>query len=345
MGEQPPHPRFSWDLKLALGLLASAINLGVLASVITLVVRGEHPNGSWIAVASATLVAATSFLILRCCQNEWWGVILALALPMHPWYGAWVRLYEPELRAEALALISLVCVMEGWRLTFRPHFAPRSWLLLALVVTACVGLSWPLLPQAGLVAGLLALIGLSLGAGLAARSRWESPLAPSAWNVGAAWVVGLLAPAGGLLLAPVAVDWCDWPGQAGTAADLLYTAIEPALEGPRLPGFTAVEIERWCWPDPAWVLLLLMAWGLWRTFRRGRQQWRRRQPPLAWVLTLYAVIALLGIALHPTATRVVVLLPLTILAYLLAVFGVADFVRGIAEQLVLAPPQERDQFV
>src|SRR5262249_4384408 len=283
------------------------------------------------------------FWVLRCCQNKWWALAVSVALPFHPWYGAWLGLYEPELRAEGLVLVVLALVLEGWRLTYKPQFAPWSWLGLSLGVLICIGLAWPLLPPAGLEATLLVLIGLPLGAGLASRYRGQLSQAPSAWNRAAALVLGLLAPLGGLLLAPVAVERFDWPGSTDTGVDLLRAALEPGLEGPGFSGFTAAELEIWCWPLPPWLVLVLMAWGLWRSLRRGWRQTARGRPPLSWGMALYAALASVRIGLHPPAARVTVLLPLTLLALLLTVFCVADVVRGIGDQLVLAPPQERDE--
>jgi hypothetical protein len=86
-----------------------------------------------------------------------------------------------------------------------------------------------------------------------------------------------------------------------------------------------------------------MLWGFWRSFRRGWRLWRRGQPPVAWVLTLYGAVAFAGAALHSGEAGQITLLTLASLAVLLGVFGIADLVRGFMERLVLAPPQDREE--
>ncbi len=99
------------------------------------------------------------------------------------------------------------------------------------------------------------------------------------------------------------------------------------------------ELEKWGWA--AILTLAMMVVGLWRSGRRGWKCWRRGQAPLAWVLTLFAVMDLAGIAWHPPRTASAALLPLAPVAVLLNVFGLADLAQGLGERLVLAPPQER----
>src|SRR5207302_8223338 len=63
------------------------------------------------------------------------------------------------------------------------------------------------------------------------------------------------------------------------------------------PGLTQDEARQWCWPA-WWAVLPLVAWGLWCTVSRGGKQSARRQPPLAWALTLFSVLTPVGVALH-----------------------------------------------
>src|SRR5262249_13147069 len=99
MGEQPTRPRFLNELLLLVAALAGAL------MTVELVRRAWHVP--WSSAASIPLVAAASFWVLRCCQNKWWALAVSVALPFHPWYGAWLGLYEPELRAEGLVLVVL----------------------------------------------------------------------------------------------------------------------------------------------------------------------------------------------------------------------------------------------
>jgi hypothetical protein len=127
----------------------------------------------------------------------------------------------------------------------------------------------------------------------------------------------------------------DWQG-------ILETAVSQDLAEYRFHGFARDDVRRWAWPQE-WVVLVLMAWGLWRTFRRGWRDWARCRPPLTWALLLYVIIDLVGASLHPGADQDTALLALASLAVVLAVFGIADVLRGFMERLVLAPPQEREE--
>ena len=105
------------------------------------------------------------------------------------------------------------------------------------------------------------------------------------------------------------------------------------------------QLERWLWPA-VWVAGLLMFWGLCRSLTRGCQELKRRRPPTAWLLTLYAAAELLGATVLGTGrVQPTAMLPLASLAVVLAVFGVADFFRGISERLILLPPAERQEEV
>jgi len=81
--------------------------------------------------------------------------------------------------------------------------------------------------------------------------------------------------------------------------------------------------------------------GWWRSLRRGWKCWRRNLPPLAWVLTMFVLVDLAGILLHPPRAAGIALLSFAPVAVLLNVFGVADLAQGLGERLVLSPPHER----
>jgi hypothetical protein len=162
-----------------------------------------------------------------------------------------------------------------------------------------------------------------------------------------ALIAAMLAPAAAVALAPTAARLIDNSRLAALppASDfeeVLLAGLDTDLDNYRADGFTAGQARLWGWPD-LWVATILMAWGFWRSLRRGWRSLARRQPPLAWVLSLYGILALAGACFHsgPGGTRT--LLALSSLATLLAVFGIADLVRGFMERLVLAPPQERDE--
>jgi len=264
-------------------------------------------------------------------------------LPLHPLFLAWAASHERALRVEALQLVVLAGAVVAGRLAFRPDFAWKSWGLVGVLLAAALGLTWAVLPPAALGASVVAAVGLPAGALLALRRRGHASLPrPSGWNLASAAVIGLLAPVAGLFLAPWAGYLPGWASAADVAPpaealDRLWAAVRFDLPGGAPHGFTPEDLSRWCWPT-AWVVLPLMAWGLWRTLRRGWKQARRAQLALAWLLTLFALVTLTGGALLSTAAGAGGLLGLAALTVLLPVYCVADLCRGLAERLVLAPP-------
>jgi hypothetical protein len=99
------------------------------------------------------------------------------------------------------------------------------------------------------------------------------------------------------------------------------------------------EMERWGWSAILTVAMMVVGW--WRSLRRGWKCWRRNLPPLAWVLTMFVLVDLAGILLHPPRAAGIALLSFAPVAVLLNVFGVADLAQGLGERLVLSPPHER----
>src|SRR5262249_20575005 len=249
------------------------------------------------------------------------------------------------LGAAALELIVLTCVTFAWRLTFLPRVAWLSWLVVFAVLVGCNALAWPTQPRGGLVTSLMTLVGMPLASVLALRQRRRSAAAiPSCGNLVMSVTAGILAVVAGLFLAWLPVEYLHWPLHPALKTTdpetLLGAAVDlKAAEWP-LAGFTWTELERWCWPG-VWITLPLMLLGLWRTVSRGWKESARNRAPLAWTLTVYAVVAMVGVALHPAEVRQSDFLPLASLAVLLAVFCVADLVRGITERLVLPTPEER----
>jgi hypothetical protein len=322
-----------------------------------------NPQAVWAAAG----VGVALFLVVRWLQNYLWGVLAGLLVALHPLYQETVNQFHVGLLAGALTWGLLACMLLAWRLAFQPRFAWRCWAALAVVFPVGIALTWALQPRAGLVAAALTHFGLIGTAFLAAamNSRGQG-VGCSWWNVTAAALIGLLAPLGGVLLAPEALRLPNWPQpqpvqmgekpgfskkpgflppqaqpiQAGSDwQDMLEAALGSNLDDYRFHGFNADQVRRWGWPQE-WVVLPLVVWGFWRTIRRGWREWARRRPPLAWALTLFAIIDLLGVSFHPWADTGI--LSLASLAVALVVFGVADVVRGFMERLVLAPPQERD---
>jgi hypothetical protein len=333
---EPAARRLPWGLLLTIGLLALLVTLLYRAA------PGQDQPAPWRVVLSTAAVAVGTFLVVRRLQNYFWGVLAALTLAFHPLHWEWPTSSELAVRAEALELIILAGVTAGWDLAALPFFAWRAWLVAAAAVVVGGGLAWPAAPQAGLVAGVLTAVGLPLGALWAALHHRERP---SRWNLAAAVLLGVAGPPLALLLACGSVRVLDWPVSPGLGldsgvSDFLAAAVSP--EAAWLHAFrdAGEQLRHWAWPA-AWVVLPLLALGLWRAVRRGRKEFTARRPPLAWVLVLYTFAELAGLTLYPRGRPESVLLPLTALALLLAFFGVAELARALTRPLILPPPHER----
>jgi hypothetical protein len=301
----------------------------------------------WPVLAAVVAEVVLTFLALRRSVGPFWAVVAGVLLAVHPYSWKWTPPFDQALWVQALELAVLVGVIEGGRLAFAPRAAPLGWLVAFVWLGAGVAACWFLSPAAGAVAVLLTGLALSIFAGLASRQRRRPGMTavPSRWNIFGAILVGVLAVCAGTLLAPLAEPYLGGtvrtrltPGQ--TPWETIQMTV-PAGWGWHLPGLTADELRQWSWPTP-WAVLPLMAWGLWCTVSRGWKQSARRQPPLAWILTLYSGLALLGVSLRPAEAPDVALLPWAVLSVLLSVFCVGDTLRTLWERLRLQPPHERD---
>jgi hypothetical protein len=334
MGE-PTARRLPWGLLLTLGLL------GLLVALVARAAPGQERPAPWPVALAQAGVAAGAFLVLRRLQNYFWGLVAALILAWHPLHWQLSDSLGAAVRAEALELIVLAGLTAGWDLTALPSFAWRAWLVEAAALVVAGGLTWPAEPPAGVVAGLLTLVGLPLGALWAILRHRERP---SGANVASAVLLGLAGPLLGLLLACASVRVLDWPISPGLGADSgpsdFLAAVGSEAAGLEVPRYAAEQLHRWTWPA-VWVALPLVALGLWCAARRGLRLFAARRPPLPWVLILYAFAELVGLMLHPRGRLETVLLPLAALGVLLAVFGTAEVMRALTRPLVLPPPGER----
>jgi hypothetical protein len=340
MGEPEARRRVPWGLVLAVAVLAGVLYLTL----------GRQADGS--AVLAAVAAAAAAFLAGRWLLNYAWGVVLALAITLHPVFRETsANTGAVAVLPEALQLVSLALVLGGWRLAFLSEFAWPGWLAVGGGLCTDLALAWLTEPCVGLAASLFALVCLAALPFLVAarRRRIGAVRGPSAWNGLAAAAAALLAPTAALLLAPplgavMAAQGVtlpagpDHPGHNPAAAEeFLHAALSGAEPG--LPGFSTAELNEWCWPTP-WLVLPLAAWGLWRGVRRGGLNWRQGRAPLAWVVPAYALAALAAVALQPASVRTASYLPLATLATFLAVFCAADLLRAGIERMRLAPPHE-----
>src|SRR5262249_6890734 len=90
----------------------------------------------------------------------------------------------------------------------------------------------------------------------------------------------------------------------------------------------------WCWAS-TWVAVPLVLLGIYRTIARGRRHARRGEAPLAWLVTVAAVGAILALSNRPSNAGS---LALVAVGVMLSVFGVADAVQAVIERFQLEPP-------
>lgn len=91
----------------------------------------------------------------------------------------------------------------------------------------------------------------------------------------------------------------------------------------------------WCWTD-SWLSGPLILVGIWRTLARGRNQARTGQAPIAWLVTVGGVGAILALGGRPLASGS---LALAATGAILTVFGIADLIQSLVERIALKPPE------
>jgi hypothetical protein len=331
-----PVARLPWGLVLTLLLLA------LLVTAVFRAAPGAETPAPWGVVGAAVALASGAFLVLRRLQGYFWGLLAGLAVSLHPLNWDWAPPLERALGSQGATLLVVAGVIAAWDLAAAPAFAWRSWLLTSAVLCAAAGVAWAALPPAGLAVSVLLLIGLPLG-GLFAVRRCE-PRASGANGV-CAVLLGVAAPAAGLLLASAGVRLLDWPVPPGVGGDrgvgdFLTAAVPSDAAGLGAWTSAADQLHHWAWPA-AGAVLPLLALGLLTAVRRGLKEWRARYPPLPWALLLYALVQLVGVGLPPRGARGTVAVALACPALLLAAFGVAEVLRAVTRPLVLPPPEER----
>jgi hypothetical protein len=331
---EPATPwRFPWGLFLTIALLAGVVT-------VTFAVVPERRAAPTEAILAAAVSAVAVFVTMRRLQNYFWGVVAALGLVMHPLYWQGEPQWPRALRAEAVELVILAAVVTASDKMYQTRWAWRWWLALGTLCTAAGAVAWQTAPAAGWTTALLLMGALPIVGAYAWRQRRrQDGVRPCPGNVTGGAALALLAPVAGLLLGCL-----PEPGGAGrsewaNALELLQWPLPRSEERLRL--FDHRAVQQWCWPTP-WAVVPLMLWGAWCTLRRGQHELSRRQAPKSWALTWFGLITLATTSLgHDNAASL--LLPLASLAVLLAVFGVADVLRSIWDQLRLAPPDERGE--
>jgi hypothetical protein len=321
------------------GLLVALLRLGPVVS----------PAIDGLGVGIACAMAAAGFLVGRWLLNYFWGLVLALGLALHPVFLDALRADLRSALQETLALAGLALLVLGWRLAFRPQGGWAAWPALLAGMSGVVGLAWQVSLRVGAVLSAAGVVGLGLAFVLAMyrRRRPERPQGPAAVNAVLALLVGLLVPAGSLLAAATLASLHDELARSGlpvsavpprveTWEDLLLPWRLAGAEMALLDSLAALSADAaqvWGWPLP-WLMVPLAGFGLGRAVRSGWKTWAVHRPPLGWVVVVFTLLDVAGLALF----RAESLLPLAVLTAFLSVYCVGDVIRGVAERMVLTPP-------
>ena len=328
MADQAAKPSFSCftvSLNLAVGAAVAAALIGGL--------WGPRVR-PWSVVGSGAIAAVGVFLVARQLLSLFWGLAAVLLLALHPSIRGPVD--QPGLGTLAeggvvavLAVAGIVC-----QLAFQPVVYWKLWPPVALLLAGGIGLTWAGQAQAGLLAAFLA-IGTILPAGwLAGRYRQRNPAAaPNRLNIYLACILAVGAPA----IAIYSLRYVNLTDDL-RAWDLFRQTLQSFFEE-QADGFTFDRLRTWCWPT-LWAVLPILAWGWWRTIRRGWKQWSNAQVPAAWFLGLTTLLLAISAAPRPAGNRLL----LTSATVLLAVFLLADLAKGSAERLMLPPPGYDEEY-
>jgi hypothetical protein len=331
MADQPTTPRIS--------CLALAISAALAASAV-LVARGWAVNSDplrWPATAGAALVAVAVFWTERRLQGFFWGVVAALLITLHhglrePDADGWGRFF-----AEAMVVAVMAGLMVCWHIAFLPRNTWKFWPFVALFLAAAIGLAWACEPRAGVLALVLTAVCLATASMLSwvLRGR-KSPQGPAFLNTTGAGLMTLAVPALGLLVFRLIDDAPE--SQSRFWAPLL----EARSPSPGRPGSaTITELNQWFWPL-VWLTGPVVAWALWRAARNGWRHWQRTEPPLPWLLLLFALALVPAVFFWPLRQPDKTPLTLSVLIVLLTTYLVVDLLRSGLRRLMLPPPYERE---
>jgi hypothetical protein len=250
-------------------------------------------------------------------------VLVRFADPANPSYEATIERGWDAIVLATLALGIGVGSRQG-----RPNMT--AWVILTVVAAGIAFFGWygadlPASPvdtvaHARMCHVALGLIGLTIVVGfLATKVNWRDGLR----LLGVAFVI----PAVGVWAAHLHFD--KWPPAIAAGE---WTTIGTEWQTAFSDG--TWRAGTWCWTT-AWVAVPLMLVGLWRTIARGQKEWKEGRPPLAWLLTLAGIGAIVALGARPLAAGS---LMLAALGSLLSVFGVADVIQAVVERIELKPP-------
>jgi hypothetical protein len=331
MADQPATPRIS--------CLALAVSAALAAGAI-LVARGWAVNSDplrWPATAGAALVAVAVFWTERRLQGFLWGVAAALLITLHhglrePDSDGWGRFF-----AEAIVVTVMAGLTVCWHVAFLPRNAWQFWPFAVLLLAAGIGLAWACEPRAGALALVLTAVSLGTASVLSwvLRGR-KSPQGPAFLNTAGAAVLAVSVPALGMYIFRLIDPLPD--SQSSFWAPLLQARTAPL---PRTASASVTDLNRWFWPL-VWLSGPVMLWALWRATRNGWRRWQRTEPPMAWILLLFALALVPAVFFWPLREPDKTPLTLSVLAVLLTTYLIVDVLRSGMRRLVLPPPHERE---
>lgn len=292
----------------------------------------------WLATAGAVIVAVAVFWIERRWQGFLWGVAAALVMTLHPSLrqpdgDGWSRYF-----AEAAVVAVMAGVAAGWHAAILPRTAWRVWPFLILGIGLGVGLAWAGERRAGLFAAVVAGVGLGSGSVLSwiVRGR-KLPHGPTFLNTYLALAGAAAGPALGLLVYRI-ID-------ASVASESSFWApLQQLHQGgpePTRPDVSLGLLNRWFWPW-VWLTAPVLAWSLWRALGNGWKQWRRDEPPLPWLLPVFALLAIPALFVWPLREPERTPLVVSVVVVLAVVYVLADVLHKTARGLVLPPSYDRE---
>lgn len=316
----------------------TAALVGVLALLVVVALQRHPEPPSWASTGAAAIAVVAVFLVARAVQNVFWGLMAALLLTFHPCWQEHTDSHAIEVLSGAMVLAVMAGACVGWQLAFQPRFGVRAWPLLLAALSLGIGLAWKGDPYLGMLAAGISCVGLLLASFLASRMREKnSESAPSALNLATGAVLGVLAPAGGLIVyrffdrtLNTAQGW--WP----MVRDSFPTSLQPSTAA-----FSSTALESWCWPHP-WMTLPLLGWAVLTLSRSGWQHWRKREAPTGWFVGAMASVLFVGLFLAPASTGQGLPLILTSVTVLLLTALVAELLHSAFDRLVLHPPETEE---
>jgi hypothetical protein len=298
---------------------------------------GWDSDANWTNMAAALAVALSAVTAMYWLTNWLWSIAAGLLLMAHPLFWLWAKQGDVPLWSEALSVLSLAGTVVGWRLAVAATVPWLGWIVTAVLLIAAQAVAWPVQPRVGLLAALVVVVGFGLAAAVGTRLRSRQKSISLA-NMVVAALLAVLIPGAGLFLARVSIEIEHLPRHRLLAdKNEIEEFVSAAFQHNPYFGFASADLDRWAWPL-SWVVVPVMLYGWWRSLRRGFKSWAAAQPPLAWTLSLYALIEAVTLVVNSANAQEMHFLPLATLAVLLSVYAVADLFLGLSERLVLTPP-------